>query len=107
MIMKTRTITPAQTPEELLQDLRAVVSEAEKMLAAPVTEHNEEQVSALRAKLELAQERFADLYEGAKKKVIAGAKYTDETIRTHPYQSIAVALGLGLVLGVVLGRRSK
>jgi ElaB/YqjD/DUF883 family membrane-anchored ribosome-binding protein len=107
MIMKTRTITPAQTPEELLQDLRNVVSEAEKMLAAPVAEHTEAEVSALRAKLANAQERFADLYEGAKRKVIAGAKYTDETIRTYPYQSIAVALGLGVVLGVVLGRRSK
>ncbi len=107
MIMKTRTITPAQTPEELLQDLRNVVSEAEKMLAAPVTEVSEQAISALRTRLGNAQERLADLYQGAKQKVIAGAKYTDETIRTHPYQSLAVALGVGVLLGVVLGRRSK
>lgn len=72
-----------------------------------MTEHTEEEVSALRLKLENAQERFADLYQGAKKKVIAGAKYTDEAIRTHPYQLIAIALGLGVLLGVVLDRRTK
>ena len=37
----------------------------------------------------------------------AGAKYTDETIRENPYQSMAVAAGLGLLVGVLIGRRSK
>ena len=54
-----------------------------------------------------AQERFADIYEGAKKKVVAGAKYTAATIRENPYQSLAIALGVGVVLGVLIGRRTK
>jgi ElaB/YqjD/DUF883 family membrane-anchored ribosome-binding protein len=106
MIMKSRIITPAQTPEELLQDLRDVVSEAEKMLTASAHGFSSKAVGAMRTKLENAQTRLADFYEGTKGKVVAGAKYTDQAIRTHPYQSIAVALGVGLLVGVVLGRRN-
>jgi ElaB/YqjD/DUF883 family membrane-anchored ribosome-binding protein len=61
----------------------------------------------LRSRFAAAQERCADAYAGARKKVIAGAKYTDETIRANPYQSLAIAAGLGLLIGVLLGRRSK
>jgi len=43
----------------------------------------------------------------AKKKVVAGAKYTDSTIRENPYRALAIAAGVGLLVGVLLGRRSQ
>jgi ElaB/YqjD/DUF883 family membrane-anchored ribosome-binding protein len=95
------------TPKELLTELQALVVEAESMLAGSLSEHSTEALGNLRERFGAAQERLADLYEGAKKKVVAGAKYTDETIRENPYQSLAVALGVGVVLGVLIGRRSK
>jgi ElaB/YqjD/DUF883 family membrane-anchored ribosome-binding protein len=61
----------------------------------------------LRTRFDAAQERFTDIYEGAKKKVVAGAKCTDAAIRANPYQSLAIAAGVGLLVGVLLGRRSK
>lgn len=105
--MKTRNITPAQTPEELLQDLRALVSEAEAMLGDSVKEHSAEAIEALRNRFEAAQERIANMYAGARKKVVAGAHYADQTIRENPYQSLAVAAGVGLIIGILLGRNSK
>ena len=66
-----------------------------------------EEVIVIPTRFLAAQERFADVYTGARKKVIAGAKYTDETIRANPYQSLAIAAGVGLLVGVLLGRRSK
>ena len=104
--MKNNTET-AQTPKDLLNDLHALVAEAEKMMGDSLSEHTEDAVSALRSRFDAAQERFADLYAGARKRVVAGAKYTDETIRANPYQSIALAAGVGLLVGVLLGRRSK
>jgi len=104
--MKNNTET-AQTPKDLLNDLHALVAEAEKMMGDSLSEHTEDAVSALRSRFDAAQERFADLYAGARKRVVAGAKYTDETIRANPYQSIAIAAGVGLLVGVLLGRRSK
>jgi len=97
----------AQTPKDLLNDLRTLVSEAETMMSQSVGEHTDEAMATLRERFEAAQERLADLYDGARKKVVAGAKYTDETIRANPYQSIAIAAGVGLLVGVLLGRRSN
>jgi ElaB/YqjD/DUF883 family membrane-anchored ribosome-binding protein len=37
--------------------------------------------------------------------VVAGARCTDATIREHPYQSLALALGVGVIAGALLSRR--
>jgi ElaB/YqjD/DUF883 family membrane-anchored ribosome-binding protein len=97
----------AHTPKELLTELKTLVAEAESMMADSLTEHTSEALGALRDRFSAAHERFSDMYDHTKKKVIAGARATDETIRENPYQSIAVALGVGVVLGVLLGRRSR
>ena len=105
--MKNRTATTAQTPAALLNDLRALVTEAEKVLNDAPHADGAEAVTTLRARFDAAQERFADLYASAKKNVTAGAKYTDDAIRANPYHSLAIALGAGLLIGVLIGRRSK
>ncbi|RFC50594.1 MAG: Membrane-anchored ribosome-binding protein [Verrucomicrobia bacterium] len=97
----------AHTPKELLTELKALVAEAEGMIGESAGDASDEVMGALRTRYEAMQENMSDLYDGAKKKVIAGAKDTDTTIRENPYQSIAVAAGLGLLIGVLLGRRSK
>jgi len=105
--MKNNNDTTAQTPKELLNDLRTLVSEAEKMMGDSISEHTGDAVNALRARYDAAQERMGELYTGARTKVIAGAKCTDEAIRENPYQSMAIAAGVGILVGVLLGRRSK
>lgn len=95
------------TPKELLAELRALAVEAEQMISSSSGAATDDALGAMRSQYEAMQERLSDLYAGARKKVIAGAKYTDETIRENPYQSMAVAAGLGLLVGVLLGRRSK
>lgn len=105
--MKNKSTSAAQTPKDLLDDLRTLVADAEKMVGDSLSEHSSDAISALRARYETAQERLGEFYEGARQKVVAGAKSTDEAIRANPYQSLAIALGAGLLLGVLLGRRSK
>ena len=34
-----------------------------------------------------------------------GARATDKVIREHPYQSIGLAFGLGLLIGVLVTRK--
>jgi ElaB/YqjD/DUF883 family membrane-anchored ribosome-binding protein len=97
----------ARAPKELLDELKALVAEAETMMGDSISEHSAEAIESLHSRFVAAQEHFADAYAGARKKVIAGAKYTDETIRANPYQSLAIAAGVGLLLGLYLGRRSK
>lgn len=97
----------AHTPKELLAELKTLVAEAETMMADSLSEHTSEAIASLRDRFNSAQERFSEMYDSTKKKVVAGAKYTDNTIRENPYQSIAVALGVGVLLGLVIGRRNK
>ncbi len=97
----------AHTPKELLHELQTLVAEAETMMLDSASEQSAEMLGNLRERFGAAQEKFADVYEGAKKKVVAGAKYTDTTIRENPYQAMAIPAGVGLLVGVLLGRRSK
>jgi ElaB/YqjD/DUF883 family membrane-anchored ribosome-binding protein len=38
-------------------------------------------------------------------KTTEGARATDRTIRQHPYESIGIAFGVGLLIGVLINRR--
>jgi len=38
-------------------------------------------------------------------KTVAAVKVTDRTIRDHPYESIGIAFGVGLLVGVLVGRK--
>jgi ElaB/YqjD/DUF883 family membrane-anchored ribosome-binding protein len=103
--MRTLTEPHAQSPKDLLDDLHTLVTEAEKVLSETNSTHAGETMAALRSRLDAAQARLGELYSTAKQRTLAGAKFTDETIRSNPYQSIAVAAGVGLLVGILLGRR--
>ncbi len=102
--MKNSHATSADSPDTFLTDLRTLVTEAEKLLAQG---EDTGIGSNLRARFEAAQERFSDMYTGAKKRIVAGGKYTDQAIRENPYQSIAIAAGVGILVGVLIGRRGR
>ncbi len=105
--MKNNNQDSAQTPKELLGQLQALVIEAESLMSSSLSEHSEETLTNLRDRFAAARDGVAQMYEGAKNKIVAGAKRTDVIVRENPYQSIAVALGLGLLAGVLIGRRTK
>ncbi|HTJ78910.1 MAG TPA: hypothetical protein VL357_07920 [Rariglobus sp.] len=94
----------AESPEQLIENLRTLITEAEKTLGATFTEGAEDQLGDLRERLESARDKAQSLFEGARQKVTAGAKQADATIRSHPYESLAVALGVGVLLGALLRR---
>lgn len=94
----------AQTPDALLNDLRTLVAEAEGLMGGDITDQARDKMELLRERLTEAQERLSELYTTAKEKVTDGARRTDETIRAHPYESLAIALGIGVLLGALLRR---
>jgi ElaB/YqjD/DUF883 family membrane-anchored ribosome-binding protein len=95
------------TPKELLVELQALVAEAQALTTDAVSEKSGEIMENLRARFSAAQEQFADVYDGAKRRVVAGAKCTDAAIRENPYQAVAIAAGVGLLVGILVGRRTK
>jgi ElaB/YqjD/DUF883 family membrane-anchored ribosome-binding protein len=89
--------------ERLASDLKAIARDAEDLIkatAGDVSEKAKEARSRLMVALESAKDRCEELQE----KAVAGAKATDKVIRDHPYESIGIAFGVGLLIGVLLGR---
>ena len=77
------------------------------MLAGPVAEQASSKLNDLKDRLSEARDKMGDYYTRARKSVIAGAKYTDQQIREYPYYSLGIALGVGVLFGVLLGRSTK
>ena len=70
-------------------------------------EREEERISKFTAKLETAIERAKDTCERLEEKAAAAARATDKVIKKHPYEAIGVALGLGVLIGVLVMRSRK
>ena len=83
--------------QKLNHDLQEVITDAEALLSATAGDLGEKAREA-RAKL---SQRIA----AAKEKIAAGAKQADQVIRTHPYESIGVAFGVGLLIGFLATRK--
>jgi ElaB/YqjD/DUF883 family membrane-anchored ribosome-binding protein len=58
----------------------------------------------LRAKLDAAVERAKAVCERLEKQTAAAAKAADTAVREHPYPAIGIALGLGVLIGVLVAR---
>ena len=91
------------TRDKLVSDLKVVVRDAEALMKATahgVGEKAQEAREKLSAALENAKVSMREIEE----KALAGAKATDKVIRAHPYESIGIAFGIGLLIGVLVNR---
>lgn len=98
-------VTASETPDELITHIAHLMDEAQAMLAGPYVAQDAARRSALQARLRSVEVRLAALYGKARQRIVAGAEVADETIRSHPYQAIVIALGVGVLVGA-LWRRS-
>jgi ElaB/YqjD/DUF883 family membrane-anchored ribosome-binding protein len=99
--------TTAETPEQLIEHISRLMAEAEAMIAGPVADQAGGRLAEIKDRLETARLKLTDAYGRARQGVVAGAKYTDETIRNYPYQSLAVALGVGVLIGALIRRSNN
>ena len=81
---------------------------AEELLKATAGDVNEK-AAETRTRVIPALERARATYQEMQDQGIASAreavKKADTAIREHPYQSIGIAFGIGLLLGVLLKRK--
>ena len=90
--------------EKLVGDLKSVARDTEELLKASAGEVSDKAREA-RARLAAAVERAKESCERLQEKAVAGARATDKTIREHPYQSIGIAFGIGVLIGVLVTRK--
>jgi ElaB/YqjD/DUF883 family membrane-anchored ribosome-binding protein len=79
----------ATTTEDLMAELRAVAREAEELLQATAEQTG--------AKVEELRERAKD--------ALAAARGIDDQVRRNPWAAVAIAAGVGLVIGLLLSRK--
>jgi ElaB/YqjD/DUF883 family membrane-anchored ribosome-binding protein len=103
--MDTRSENELQdSTEKLLNELREVVEDGEELLRAGANELSEKGMAA-RQRLATALDAAKETGRKLQERTVAGAKATDKVIRDHPYQSIGIAFGVGLLIGVLVNRK--
>lgn len=94
--------------ERIMADLQTLTRDAEDLLkatAGDVSDKAKEARGRVAAALERAKTTYAHLQEQTVATAKAAAKKADTVIRDHPYESIGVAFGIGLLIGVLVTRK--
>jgi len=97
-----------ETTDKVREDLQLVLSDVEELLKATAG-HTGERVSAARERVEAslrsARDKLEDAGSAAAARARRAAQDTDRYVHVHPWTSMSVAAGVGLLLGYILGRR--
>jgi ElaB/YqjD/DUF883 family membrane-anchored ribosome-binding protein len=94
--------------DQLVSDLKTVMQDAEALLKATSTLTGEK-IQEVRARaqesLRVAQTRLTEVEEEAMRRAREIAEAADEYVHENPWQSVGIAAGIGLVLGLLIARR--
>jgi ElaB/YqjD/DUF883 family membrane-anchored ribosome-binding protein len=85
----------------LAEDLRTLVDDAEALLRASANAGSAELHERAQATLEELRGRLAALED----RLRARARDVDSYVRDNPWQAVAVAGGIALLFGLLMGRR--
>jgi ElaB/YqjD/DUF883 family membrane-anchored ribosome-binding protein len=85
-------------------DMGTLAEDARALMAATADVAGEK-VSEARKRLAAALASGKQILGRVKDKAVEGAKATDEAVREHPYQAVAVAFGVGAIVGYLVSRR--
>jgi ElaB/YqjD/DUF883 family membrane-anchored ribosome-binding protein len=87
-------------------DLGQLAEKAHALMAA-TADVTDEHVATARKRLADALESAKAMAAKVREKAVAGAKATNEAVHQHPYQAIAIGVGVGMIAGYFLGHRSS
>ncbi len=96
------------TKEKLIADFKVVVSDAEELLRATAGQAGEK-VGDLRNKaqdhLASAKAKLAEAEAVLVDKAKQVGRAADDYVQDNPWRSVGVAAGIGLLVGLLIGRR--
>ena len=101
--------TAAQTAAEQIKDqafseLAALIEESDKLLKDSASLVGEE-AETVREQLSLKLKQAVDSLGSVRDRTKPAVQATETYIGGHPWQTVAVSAGFGLVVGLLLGRR--
>lgn len=93
---------------QLINEFKVVVADAEALLKATANTSGEK-IAEVRAtaekSLNIAKAKLADAQDEMLARTKAAAKVTDVYVHENPWRSIGLAAGVGVVIGLLIGRR--
>ena len=95
--MNQQTQAISNDAEQLAEDARA--------LLAATADVAGEKIGEARQRLAAALERGKEMYGRVRTKAVEGARATNEAVHEHPYQAIAIGVGVGALIGCLVASR--
>lgn len=96
------------TRDDLVADVKVVLNDVETMLqqaagasATQAQELRDRAATALRA----TQAKLQELQNVASESAASAARSTDDWVHGNPWRAIGIAAGVGLIVGLLVGRR--
>lgn len=100
-------MTAAQK-DRFMADLKVVVADAEELLKLTASDLGEG-ASSLRARMQerlgKAKETLSALQASATERAKVAGHAADDYVHAKPWQSVAIGAGIGLLVGLLIGRR--
>jgi len=94
--------------DQLIEDFKKVIEDAEELLKATANETSGK-IGQVReraeANLREARRKLQAMENDLITQTRAAARATDQLVHNNPWQSVAIAAGIGLLLGMLSGRR--
>jgi len=94
--------------DRLVQDFHSVVADAEELLRTTASQAGEKAAATrerIQESLHRAKVKLAEAEDVIVQKSRQAARATDDYVHENPWISIGTAVGFGLVLGLLIGRR--
>ena len=85
-------------------DMGQLAEDASALMAATADVAGEK-INEARKRLAIALEHSKEMAGRVRDKAVEGAKAADEAVHEHPYQAIAIGVGVGALVGYLLARR--
>ena len=83
--------------DDMMQDLRAVIADAEELLRATADQAG--------PKIEEVRARAEESLRAAREHLKGAGAELDSQVRANPWAAVGIAAGVGLVLGILLSRK--
>lgn len=94
--------------EQLISDFKVVMADAEALLKATASQSGEKLVE-IRARVEeslsTAKDHMLEAQAALLEKSRLAAKVTDDYVHDHPWKAIGIATGIGVIVGLLIGRK--
>ena len=93
-----------QIKDQAFSELQSLIEESEKLLKSSASLVGEE-AETLRGQIALKLQQARDSVTSVRQRATPAVDATESYIGGHPWQTVAVSAGFGLVVGLLLSRR--